>query len=245
MLQLYENYQRNIGAVDKAIQMIADLSPVNCIDPIYLEKEFIPKLGLNNESLHEQPVELSDFFGTGLHLWQYPSQLAHYLVWLTHNAKNVRNYTEIGCRWGGTFILVNEWLKKIGTSLDFSLAIDPIEPTPFLKRYIELSSTPVHYIQDFSTSSRVKDYLNNFKQDMVFVDGDHSLQGVMHDHMLVRKTAKIIVHHDVMSDACPDTTLFWNYVKVSEDKFHAYEFCNQYESVKGNYLGIGVLDRFK
>ena len=243
MKELYKYYEEIVSSVDCAIEKIQTLDTAKCFDVDFLEKNLIPNLGLNNEMLHEQPKELTPYFGQGLHLWQYPSQLARYLVWLSHNAKDVKNYTEIGCRWGGTFILINEWLKKNGALLDFSLAIDPIEPTPFIKRYIEISNTPVHYIENFSTSEQVGDYLSYINPDMVFIDGDHTLMGVMNDHLLVRKKAKIIVHHDIYSQACPDTTLFWNYIKQAESDFAAHEFTQQYESVNAHYLGIGVLKR--
>lgn len=243
MIEKYQRYASIVDSVESTITTIRNLPISRCYDTQFIEKQLIPELGLNDEYLEQQPAELREYFGKGLHLWQYPSQLARYLVWLTHNAKHIRNYTEIGCRWGGTFILVNEWLKKIGAPIDFSLAIDPIEPTPFIKKYIQISSTPVHYIQNLSTSSEVVDYLSAFKPQMVFVDGDHSLQGVMFDHLLVRNDAEIIVHHDIASQACPGTTLFWSYVKEAESDFNSWEFKQQYDSVAGNFLGIGVLKR--
>jgi cephalosporin hydroxylase len=239
----YAYYSNIVGSVETTIAKIRDLPMSRCYDTHYIEHQLIPDLGLNDEYLEQQPSEFSPYFGKGLHLWQYPSQLARYLVWLSHNARTIRNYTEIGCRWGGTFILVNEWLKKIGAPIEFSLAVDPIEPTPFVQRYIEVSSTPVHYIQNFSSSKDVMDYLAILKPDMVFIDGDHSLQGVMFDHLLVRNSGKIIVHHDVASQACPGTTVFWSYVKQAESDFEAFEFSQQYDSVDGNFLGIGVLKR--
>lgn len=243
MIEKYQYYASISGSVESAIETIRNLPSAKCYDIQYIERQLIPELGLNDEYFEQQPNELSPYFGKGLHLWQYPSQLARYLVWLSHNARQVRNFTEIGCRWGGTFILVNEWLKKIGAPLEFSLAIDPIEPTPFIEKYREISSTPVHYIQDLSTSQQVGDYLRSFKPDMVFIDGDHSLHGVMYDHLMVRKQAGIIVHHDISSQACAGTTLFWNYIKQAESEFEAWDFTQQYESVDGHFLGIGVLKR--
>lgn len=243
MLEKYQYYANIVGSVDETIQKIAELPISKCYDTQFLEQTFIPSLGLNNEFLEQQPAELSPHFGKGLHLWQYPSQLARYLVWLAFNGKEVRNYTEIGCRWGGTFILINEWLKKVGAPIEFSLAIDPIVPTPFVERYRQVSSTPVQYIQDFSTSKAVVDYLNALRPDMVFIDGDHSIQGVMFDHLLVRSKADIIVHHDIVSQACPGTTLFWNYAKQAESEFDHWEFTQQYDSVQGTFLGIGALKR--
>lgn len=243
MLEKYQYYTNIVGAVEETIAKIQALPLSRCYDTHYIETQLIPSLGLNDEYLDQQPGEFREFFGKGLHLWQYPSQLAGYLVWLAHNAKNIRCYTEIGCRWGGTFILVNEWLKKIGAPIEFSLAIDPIPRTPFIEKYIEISSTPVHYLQNLSNSKEVIDYLAMLKPDMVFIDGDHELHAVMLDHLQVRNTAKIIVHHDVFSQACGGTTLFWSYVKQAESDFEAFEFTQQYESVAGHFLGIGVLKR--
>ena len=243
MIEKYQYYSSIVSAVDEAIEKIKILDQKLCFDVAFLENDLIPNLGLNDEVLNEQPAELAKFFGKGLHLWQYPSQLARYLVWISHNAKTIKNYTEIGCRWGGTFILINEWLKKIGAPLEFSLAIDPIEPTPFIKRYIELCETPVVYIQNYSTSEEVGGYLKTIRPEMIFIDGDHSMRGVMFDHLLVREAAKIIVHHDVNSQSCPDTSLFWSYIQLAETGFNNYTFADQYDSVDGTFLGIGVLKR--
>ncbi|WP_163153391.1 hypothetical protein [Bradyrhizobium uaiense] len=71
----------------EAVVAIAGLSADQRTDVDFLEREFIPALELNDESLREQPSELSASFGKGLHIWQYPSQLAPYLAWLSRNAR--------------------------------------------------------------------------------------------------------------------------------------------------------------
>lgn len=243
MIEKYDFYESIVDHVDRTIELIHDIPRQKLFDINYIENLIIKEIGLNNESLEQQPKEFSEYYGTGLHLWQYPAQLSRYLVWLAHNAKHITSYCEIGCRWGGTFIVVNEWLKKIGAPIEFSLAIDPIAPTPFIKRYMQRSSTPVHYVENLSTSREVIDYLGYSKPSMVFIDGDHTINGVMFDHLLVRKFADLIVHHDVASDAVPGTTLFWSYIKQAEDRFEATEFMQQYESVSGSFLGIGVLKK--
>jgi len=243
MTDRYNHYESIVDCVDQAIFRIAQLDKRYCFDAVYLENEFIPQLGLNDESLREQPAELSPFFGKGLHLWQYPSQLSKYLVWLSYNAKSIRRYMEIGSRWGGTFILISEWLKKIGAPLDLCIAVDPIQETPFLRRYREIASCPVLYIRSLSTALEFDSVLNSSRPDFVFIDGDHSMRGVMSDHLKVRKFSNIIVHHDISSQSCPDTSLFWQYLKHAEDGFDFFEFIDQYPSVKGRYLGIGALRR--
>lgn len=239
----YDYYGRIVESVGSAVHAIQDIPLELCFNEKLIEHELIPRLGLNDEILNEQPPELEAFFGSGLHLWQYPNQFSKYLVWLSYNAKHITSYMEIGCRWGGTFIVVMEWLKKIGCNLQFGVAVDMIDPTPFIEEYTKLSSVPVLYFKGSSNSENFRSYFNTCRPDMVFIDGDHSMYGVMNDHLIVRKSANLIVHHDIVSIACPETTLFWNYIKQTEDHFDHSEFIDQYESVNGSFLGIGVLKR--
>jgi hypothetical protein len=236
-------------AVAETVGRIRQLSATQCRDVRFLEHDFIPSLGLNDEMLHEQPGELSKYFGQGLHIWQYPSQLARYLAWIAQHAPGVASYAEIGCRWGGMFILISEWLRRHGADLRQVVAIDPIAPTPFIDEYFSFlrsahPETESVYVQDFSTSSQAKMTLARIKPRFVFIDGDHSLRGALEDHMLVRDTAQIIVHHDICSDACADTKYLWSVLKRLEaQEFEVEEFGDQYASVRGDFLGIGVLRR--
>jgi cephalosporin hydroxylase len=246
-------FERIRGNVLTTISAIRSLTPQQCSDNIFLEQTFIPSLGLNDEMLNEQPVELSSSFGSGLHIWQYPKQLAPYLIWLSDNAKDIKCYMEIGCRWGGMFILVSEWLRKNGANLDAIIAVDPIKSSPFIDEYFNyLKNEKIQghrgieaiYIGDFSTSAQVSRLVERVKPDMVFIDGDHSLKGALLDHMLVRDYARIIVHHDVNSQSCPDTTLLWDALKNLDcHDFDFFEFIDQYNSVNGKFLGIGTMKR--
>ncbi|MBR0939001.1 hypothetical protein JQ586_37245 [Bradyrhizobium jicamae] len=246
-----ERHQRFVDlapSIRETIDAIAALRPDQRSDAEFLERRFIPTLGLNDELLHEQPPELSANFGMGLHLWQYPNQLAPYLVWLADNCSDISCYMEIGCRWGGMFILVAEWLRACGAGLKTVIAVDPIAPTPFIIRYFELlreqATVEPIYIRAFSTAPVVAAHVDRLRPDFVFIDGDHSLEGAMRDHLLVRRHADIIVHHDVHSQACPDTTLLWKALKEFEEPlFDVVEFIDQYPSVNGSFLGIGAMKR--
>lgn len=96
-MERYQYYESIVNEVDMAVQKIKSLDMKACFDSNFLEHEFIPSLGLNNEALNEQPQELKKYFGKGLHIWQYPNQLSKYLVWLAYNASNIQRYVEIGC----------------------------------------------------------------------------------------------------------------------------------------------------
>jgi len=71
----------------------------------------LPSFGMNGENVSELPKELSKNFNKGIRFWQYPNQFAPYLKQLSEY--KINSYLEIGCRWGGTFILTNEFLNKI------------------------------------------------------------------------------------------------------------------------------------
>jgi hypothetical protein len=234
-------------AVPQAMQRIEALSTDQCRDERYLEHVFIPELGLNDEALNEQPAELSQYFGKGLHLWQYPNQLSRYLVWLASNATDISSYLEIGCRWGGTFILISEWLRKMSPRFKTAIAIDPVGLTPFIEEYFaaltDSKVTPI-FSKQLSTSSAFAELVATLKPELVFVDGDHTLKGALSDHLLARQYARIVVHHDITSQVCLDTTLLWRALREMEQpRFEVTEFTDQYNSVAGSFLGIGVLKR--
>ncbi len=138
-----ERFEGLRHVVGEKVAAIAVLTEQQCVDAAFLENEFIPSLGLNDEILDEQPSELSASFGKGLHLWQYPSQLAGYLVWLARNAAGISSYLEIGCRWGGMFILVSEWIRKNGGQLRAVTAVDLIPPTPFIRDLFRAVTRPI------------------------------------------------------------------------------------------------------
>lgn len=248
-------FDRLRGRISSAVSAIRRLTKRQCTDLAMLEHELIPSLGLNDENLHEQPAELSPFFGRDLHIWQYPCQLAPYLVWLSENAEGVTSYMEIGCRWGGMFILISEWLRTIGADLKCVCAVDPIEPTPFIEEYFRIlreqadsgaSAIEPLYVQGLSTSDEARQVVERIRPNFVFIDGDHTLEGALSDHMLVRDNAEIIVHHDIHSTACPGTTQLWAALKRLERcEFEAVEFIGQYDSVPSNFLGIGALKRIR
>jgi histidinol phosphatase-like PHP family hydrolase len=213
-------------------------------DELFLEKFILENVGLNKESLGELAPELEKYFGTGLYIWQNPKQFAKYVHWLLENAANCKSYLEIGSRWGGTFIVTCEVLRRISPNFKFAIAADLIRKTPFIERYEKIakeSGIEIIYFSGSSTSAEFAELIKKSPPDISLIDGDHSLSGALKDHMLIRKYSKIIVHHDICSDTCPESTLLWNSLKQLESGMNFIEFIEQYSSLKGNYFGIGVL----
>jgi cephalosporin hydroxylase len=237
-------FSKSISNVDNFVEEFRAIPDDLIVDESYMEKFIIEKVGLNNENLSEQPVELVSYYGKGLYIWQYPKQFAKYIIWLMKNAKNCESYLEVGCRWGGTFIVICEVLRRVNPDFKYAIAVDLIAKTPFVERYSEIlekEGIEIIYFQGFSTSNDFADLISRKKPDISFIDGDHSCFGAMQDHMLVREYSKIIIHHDISSDACPQTTFLWKSLKILETTRNSIEFTDQYQSVNGCFLGIGVL----
>ncbi len=217
------------------------------LDQNYLEQNLIINLGLNNENLTEQPRELSEHFGAGLGLriWQYPNQFSKYMVELSKHAHNINSYLEIGCRHGGTYVLTTEFLKAINTNFKRSTAIDIIEANQILESYVNLTNE-AEFTNINSGSQEFKDFISNNFFDVVFIDGDHSYDFVKNDAEITRDHCNIQVFHDTVNDACLGVGIYWNEIKEShKDLYNFYDFTDQYDSVSGSYLGLGVAIRKK
>ena len=148
------------------IELIKNSSLNDLNDIPYLEKLII-KLGFNTEILDEQPQIVKDNPG-GLLIWQYPNQFAKYLLLL--KKLNIKSYIEIGCRWGGTFILTTEYLKHFN-NLTKCIAVDIIDSP--VKEYCE--NTQFTEFKQINTRSDDFDtYINENFFDLIFIDGDHS-----------------------------------------------------------------------
>lgn len=203
----------------------------------YLENLII-KLGFNTEILREQPQIVKDN-GGGLLIWQYPNQFSKYLCLLQE--QKINSYIEIGCRWGGTFVLTNEYLKMFN-NINKSVAVDIID-SPVLNYCI--SNNETQFIKINSQSKEFTNYMKNNYFDLIFIDGDHSYNGVKNDYEICKNSGKIFVFHDIINDICPGVVQFWSELKNNEnDTYNFFEFIEQYEDVWNNtnqkFLGIGV-----
>lgn len=223
------------------IDLIARASDEDLRDERFLEETLIPGLGFNDENLNEQPSVVKNNAG-GLKIWQYPNQFAKYMNGVLARYP-IESYLEIGCRWGGTFVLTMEYLARIQKKRDIvGVAVDVID-SPVSEYCLRRPETS--FVRCDSSSAEFERYMADKHFDLVLIDGDHSYEGVVADFHRVRDKANILVFHDVLNSVCPGVVRCWQEVKQM-NLYHTYDFVDQYDEVAAGgytYLGIGVAVR--
>ena len=199
--------------------------------------------------------ELQNFLfsakGALIRPWQFESELAE-LVSLLENL-NPKRVMEIGTANGGTLFLECRLANPSATIISVDLPEGrygggyPIWKIPVYQKFalpgqnIKLIRASSH---DISTLEQVKKILNTQELDFLFIDGDHTYEGVKKDFQLyspmVRKGG-IIVFHDIVphiGSSC-QVDKFWNEIKQS------YPFKEFVKQPRENCFGIGVLEYTK
>lgn len=196
----------------------------------------LPEFGFNHENPKELPAEMVFQPGLGLRIWQYPNQFAPYMAWLVSKAKQINSYMEIGTRHGGTFVMQVETLRQTNPGFNTAVAVDLIDQPDLLAGY--------EYRQQDSQSKSFSKWISKQFFDCIFIDGDHSYEGVKRDAELTIQQCNIQVFHDISSDSCLDVGIYWQEHKIAHKQTHNFvEFVDQYDSVQGSFLGIGVAYR--
>lgn len=218
--------------IDSVREKLGSVEPDGLLD-VDVWSGLLSELGFNDENPHELPMSMIAEPGLGLRIWQYPNQFAPYMVWLASKSKLIDSYMEIGTRHGGTFVVHAETLRLLNPDFESAVAVDLIAQPDLLAGY--------KYRQQDSQSKPFLRWLSKQFFDCIFIDGDHSYDGVKKDAESTVERCNIQVFHDISSDSCVDVGLYWQEHKATYKDTHDFlEFVDQYDSVEGSFLGIGV-----
>jgi len=181
-----------------------------------------------------------------------PSQVKYEMAKLLEIVTEIkpRNLLEIGTANGGTLFLFAIASDPSAKIISVDLPGGPFGggyprwKIPLYKRFAK-EGRKIYLIRDDShskqTLEKVKGILNGEMLDFLFIDGDHSYEGVKKDFEMYSplvRSGGIIAFHDI----CPhppetkcEVNKFWNEIKQS------YKYVEIVEDWKQNWAGIGVI----
>jgi len=198
----------------------------------------IAELGLNDEAPEEYPEHLRPYCGNGLRIWQYPGQLAPYLLDLSE--RRIASYLELGVRHGGTFLATIEYLGRFHP-LASAVAVDVI-PCPSLAEYARDNSRAELWQVDTRSADFARRLDRHGPFDLALIDSLHEEEQCRADFLAIRERARIIAFHDVTSDRYPGVARVWREVQAGGEH-DCREYTAQYRGVAGRCMGLGVAVR--
>ena len=180
------------------------------------------------------------------------SQIRNEIIKLLEILKDIRPKVilEIGTLQGGTLFLFTRIANPEATLISLDLPGGPYGggyaewKKPLFqffaksKQKIELVNADSH---DPKTLELIRNVLNGRRVDFLFIDGDHTYEGIKRDFEMYSSLVKeggIIAFHDIAKyphETTCDVNKFWNEIKKD------YEFLEIIEDINQNWAGIGVI----
>lgn len=120
------------------------------------------------------------------------------LDFIISKAKGKKNYMEIGIFGGGTFNYVSKFVKGKHIALDMMANKERDEK---LKKTVKNCHIVIGNSHSYDTLSKVQDILNGELLDVLFIDGDHSAEGVQQDFEMYKHLVSekgVILFHDIV-----------------------------------------------
>ena len=228
------------------VDIIASLRPLDVLPDDKLRdrdelRRVIAECGLNGEFAGDWPQSLYKHLGGGLRVWQYPVQFADYLIFLSRF--KVSRYLEIGARDGGTMVLTVAYLSRFHPLVE-AIGVDIETESAVCEIYRSLNPVCSFVVANSQTEGFGK-FLRNYDFDLVLVDGEHSVKGMVFDfENAAASGAKLISCHDIWNNGLRDQCCKgWMEIKKRYNRdYYFVEFVGQYDEMRGfsNYPNLGM-----
>ncbi len=211
-----------------------------------------------NQSLYaqfEQCKTLEDYFSFSQHAFgtlQITSEILGFLKFA--QTKQPKIACEIGTAFGGTQFLLSQALPSVTLSIGIDIYIKSAHRLHYLSKHPENIILLSGSTRSSQTLAKLEQVLAGRKIDLLFIDGDHSYEGVKQDFLqykhLVSKNGHI-AFHDIVPDLSARLGLklgvksynwsggvptFWQEIKSQ------YKYWEFVESQEQDAFGIGVIE---
>lgn len=138
-------------------------------------------------------VEEGDFLPKGgfrIRIWA--DELARFLLFINKHKHEINSYLEFGTGSGGSFYVIDSYLRTINPNMGVSVTVDQKDWYPKgFEEYKELNQ------QASYVSGKTQNFNMDRKYDLCFIDANHSYKGVKKDYEKVKDYCKIIAFHDI------------------------------------------------
>jgi predicted O-methyltransferase YrrM len=199
-------------------------------------------INLNKEELYQwlkfdAGVNNGKHFGAyegGLELQQVPEEYVEYLWFL--KTINLKSYLNVGIGNGGSFMVES----YIQSNCKRCVAVDNTSYGKFTNinninaRLTWLKENTDKSIEFFNMNSSDFFKSNTEKFDIIFIDGDHTYNGVKQDYenaLNFINNGGYIIFHDIGSAQCEGVVRIWNEIKNENSK----------EFIFSTVCGIGII----
>jgi len=128
----------------------------------------------------------------GLKIKIWPDELARFLLFMYDNKTRIDSYLELGTGSGGSFYIIDSYLRTINPNMGISVTMDQKEKKPWLWDEYTKDNPLATYL-----SMKTQNFIPDRHYDLCFIDANHSYGGVKNDYEIVKNSCNYIGFHDI------------------------------------------------
>jgi predicted O-methyltransferase YrrM len=230
--------------------------PLHEAEQSFLARQFLAQTG-QRESLYaqfEQCKTSEDYFRfsqRAFGILQITSEILAFLEFV--QSREPKIICEIGTAFGGTQFLLSQALPSVTLSIGIDIYIQSAHRLHYFSKHAESPVLISGSTRSSQTLAKLEQLLDGRKIDLLFIDGDHSYEGVKQDFLQYKHLVAengLIAFHDIVPDLSARLGIklgvksvnwaggvptFWQEIKP---QYTHWEFV---ESQDQDAFGIGVI----